>query len=95
MEWLRRACQQPNLAIYTAAQQRQAQLTKPAGALGELETIAMRLASLQQRVVPHIQHVHISVFAADHGVADEGVFRLSTSRYPTNGAELSQWRCGD
>ena len=73
MEWLRHACQQPNLAIYAAAQQRQAQLTKPAGALGELETIAMRLASLQQRVVPHIQHIHISVFAADHGVADEGV----------------------
>ena len=45
MEWLRRACQQPNLAMYTAAQQRQAQLTKPAGALGELETVAMRLAS--------------------------------------------------
>lgn len=73
MEWLRRACQQPNLAMYTAAQQRQAQLTKPAGALGELETVAMRLASLQQRVLPHIQHIHISVFAADHGVAEEGV----------------------
>jgi nicotinate-nucleotide--dimethylbenzimidazole phosphoribosyltransferase len=52
---------------------RQAQLTKPPGALGELEAIAIRLAGLQGRERPAVDKVHISVFAADHGVADEGV----------------------
>jgi len=56
-----------------AAQVRQAQLTKPAGSLGQLETLAITLAAMQGRPLPRIQQPWISIFAADHGVADEGV----------------------
>lgn len=52
---------------------RQAQLTKPPGSLGALEDLAVRLAALQRRPRPRVDRVWISVFAADHGVAAEGV----------------------
>jgi nicotinate-nucleotide--dimethylbenzimidazole phosphoribosyltransferase len=55
------------------ARARQCQLMKPPGALGELETLAITLAALQGRVQPSLERVHISVFAADHGVTEEGV----------------------
>jgi nicotinate-nucleotide--dimethylbenzimidazole phosphoribosyltransferase len=56
-----------------AARLRQVQLTKPPGALGELERIAIRLAGLQGRERPQAGNAWISVFAGDHGVAAEGV----------------------
>ncbi|MFC6669472.1 nicotinate-nucleotide--dimethylbenzimidazole phosphoribosyltransferase [Marinobacterium aestuariivivens] len=59
------------------ARARQQRLTKPAGALGGLEAIAIRLAGLQGRVCPRLERCHISVFAADHGIAAAGV-----SAYP-------------
>ena len=51
--------------------------TKPLGALGRLETIAIRLALLQQSLAPRAESTRICVFAADHGVTEEGV-----SAYP-------------
>ncbi|MHB0916828.1 MAG: nicotinate-nucleotide--dimethylbenzimidazole phosphoribosyltransferase [Thiobacillus sp.] len=60
-------------AARAAALARQAQLTKPPGSLGRLEDIAIQLAAMQGRVLPRIQQPWISIFAADHGVADEGV----------------------
>jgi len=63
----------PDEAMARAAQERQAQLTKPAGALGRLEALAVQLAGLQGRARPAVDHVHIAVFAADHGVTAEGV----------------------
>jgi nicotinate-nucleotide--dimethylbenzimidazole phosphoribosyltransferase len=60
-----------------AALARQARLTKPAGALARLEDLAIRLAAMQGRERPRITRPWISVFAADHGVAAEGV-----SAYP-------------
>ncbi|MFZ1100802.1 MAG: nicotinate-nucleotide--dimethylbenzimidazole phosphoribosyltransferase [Steroidobacteraceae bacterium] len=56
-----------------AARARQGELTKPPGALGDLETLAISFAGWQGRVQPSIERVHISVFAADHGVTEEGV----------------------
>lgn len=56
-----------------AAVARQAQLTKPPGALGQLETIATTLAAMQGTATPRINHIHMTVFAADHGVTREGV----------------------
>jgi nicotinate-nucleotide--dimethylbenzimidazole phosphoribosyltransferase len=47
--------------------------TKPLGALGELERLAARIARIQQRLAPSIAHAETLVFAADHGVAAEGV----------------------
>jgi len=57
----------------TAALARQAVLTKPAGSLGRLEDIAVRLASMQGTEQPRIERPWISIFAADHGVVAEGV----------------------
>ena len=73
MEWLNAPVPTPNAAATEAARVRQAQLTKPPGSLGELEAVAIRLAGLQGREQPRVDKVHISIFAADHGVADEGV----------------------
>jgi nicotinate-nucleotide--dimethylbenzimidazole phosphoribosyltransferase len=51
--------------------------TKPLGALGQLEDVAVRLALLQQTLSPVVERTRVCVFAADHGVTDEGV-----SAYP-------------
>lgn len=56
---------------------RQHVLTKPTGALGRLEQVAIQLAAMQGNARPCIDTVRIVVFAADHGVANEGV-----SAYP-------------
>ncbi|WP_430391281.1 nicotinate-nucleotide--dimethylbenzimidazole phosphoribosyltransferase [Dyella sp. 20L07] len=68
---------EPCFAIDEESKQRardhQAQLTKPPGSLGTLETLAIRLAGLQHTALPSAQQVWISVFAGDHGVAAEGV----------------------
>ncbi len=55
----------------------QGALTKPAGSLGQLESLATLLAAQQGRAMPAIEQLHISLFAADHGVAAQGV-----SAYP-------------
>ncbi|MBX9399998.1 nicotinate-nucleotide--dimethylbenzimidazole phosphoribosyltransferase [Lysobacter sp. BMK333-48F3] len=71
--WWRRACAQPQAEVQAQAQARQGQLTKPPGSLGRLEDLAIRLAGLQGTSTPTVDRVWISVFAADHGVAAEGV----------------------
>lgn len=55
------------------AEARQSQLTKPPGSLGRLEGIAIRLSAMQGSERPSVDKVHISIFAADHGIAAEGV----------------------
>ena len=52
--WWQQACRQPDAAAEAAALARQAQLTKPRGALGALEALAVRLAALQGREKPAI-----------------------------------------
>lgn len=51
--------------------------TKPLGALGRVEGLAIELAVLQRTLTPTIDPARLVVFGADHGVADEGV-----SAYP-------------
>ncbi|MDZ7749256.1 MAG: nicotinate-nucleotide--dimethylbenzimidazole phosphoribosyltransferase [Halofilum sp. (in: g-proteobacteria)] len=63
----------PDEAARAAAQRRQAELTKPPGSLGRLEAVAVQLAALQATSVPRVDPLHVTVFAADHGVAVEGV----------------------
>lgn len=72
-EWVSQPLCPLDHSAESAARERQQSLTKPAGSLGELETIAIRLAAMQGRVLPCAQKVWISVFAGDHGVAEEGV----------------------
>lgn len=71
--WLRTPAKQPDLTIQQAALERQQQLTKPAGSLGLLEDVAVQLASLQASETPSIERIQITVFAADHGIVEEGV----------------------
>lgn len=72
-DWLNNPAAMPDEAARRAAEARQAELTKPPGALGRLEDIAILLAALQGEVQPQMERVHITVFAADHGIAAEGV----------------------
>ncbi len=47
--------------------------TKPIGALGELENTAKKIAKIQQTLTPSLRQPTIAVFAADHGIAKEGL----------------------
>jgi nicotinate-nucleotide--dimethylbenzimidazole phosphoribosyltransferase len=51
----------------------QQHLTKPPHSLGRLEEIANRVVAIQQTLTPHIDPGRIVVFAADHGVTEEGI----------------------
>src|SRR5689334_5765815 len=55
------------------AWERQNCLTKPPGSLGTLEEIACRIAGIQRTLTPRVDHKRIVIFAADHGVTEEGV----------------------
>ncbi|WP_127475971.1 nicotinate-nucleotide--dimethylbenzimidazole phosphoribosyltransferase [Sulfurivermis fontis] len=71
--WLHQPVAAPDESAIAAAQARQGVLTKPPGALGRLEELAVELAGLQRRERPQLERVRVVVFAADHGVAAEGV----------------------
>ena len=64
-------------AFREAALARQAILTKPAGALGALEDVAVWLADVQQSSTPQAGPASAIVFASDHPVSHLGV-----SAYP-------------
>lgn len=71
--WLHTPITPPSTVIEKAALERQAQLTKPPGSLTQLENIAVKLAAQQRNERPQIHRPQISVFAADHGIANKGV----------------------
>lgn len=71
--WYEQAARAPSAIHRQRACERQQQLTKPPGSLGILETCAIELAAMQQRDEPAVDIVSIVIFAADHGVAAEGV----------------------
>ena len=56
-----------------AARERQAQLAKPPGSLGQLEDLSVQLAGITGKVHNKIEKKHLLVFAADNGVVAEGV----------------------
>jgi nicotinate-nucleotide--dimethylbenzimidazole phosphoribosyltransferase len=73
MSWLQQAIIEPCKTSRIAAENRQSQLTKPPGSLGQLEQLAIQLASLQRRPKPQVEKIAISIFVADHGIASENV----------------------
>lgn len=73
MNWTQASSASLNTNTQQAAEAHQSQLTKPAGSLGQLETIAIRLAAMQATEKPQIHKPYIAVFAGDHGIANEGV----------------------
>jgi len=76
-EWITQKCPDISAADRETAVVRQAQLTKPTGALGRLEQLAVELAGLQATERPRAARVPIIVFAGDHGIVAQGV-----SAYP-------------
>jgi len=51
--------------------------TKPLGSLGTLEDLALKISCIQRTLHPKLERKAMFVFAADHGIAEEGV-----SAYP-------------
>ncbi|WP_457551077.1 nicotinate-nucleotide--dimethylbenzimidazole phosphoribosyltransferase [Desulfobacula sp.] len=52
--------------------------TKPLGALGRMEDLAVQMSLIQNDLNPKIQNKSLFVFAGDHGITEEGV-----SAYPS------------
>lgn len=76
---------------------RDAQLTKPSGALGRLETIVEWLAAWQGKGKPSIDRPLVAVFAASHGVVKHGVSafpsdvtRQMRDNFAAGGAAINQ-----
>lgn len=71
--WWLNPCKPIDAQTVEQAQARQQQLTKPAGSLGRLESVAVQLAGIQGQVKPRLDQLWIAIFAGDHGVVAEGV----------------------
>lgn len=69
----------PDDGLAARVQHRLDHLTKPLGSLGRLETLALRLALILGRETPRLHDPQLVVFAADHGLAAQGV-----SAYPSD-----------
>ena len=72
----------PAFAAIDEARRQKAQqhldcLTKPLGSLGQLEAVAAQYVAWREEEAPRIAGKAVYVFAADHGITDEGV-----SAYP-------------
>ena len=65
-------------AVAAAAKRWQDSLTKPAGSLGRLEDLSIRIAAMKGRIDPAVDPGAVFVMAGDHGVCAEGV-----SAYPS------------
>jgi nicotinate-nucleotide--dimethylbenzimidazole phosphoribosyltransferase len=63
----------PDQAAIAAAEARNGQLTKPPGALGRLEQVAVWMAGWQGTEKPQAAKPQIAIFAGNHGVTARGV----------------------
>ncbi|MCV6589116.1 MAG: nicotinate-nucleotide--dimethylbenzimidazole phosphoribosyltransferase [Marinobacterium sp.] len=75
--WFYASAQALNHQVWAEAQARQLQLTRPPGSLGDTEDLVLQLAAMQGEICPQLERIQISLFAADHGIAAQGV-----SAYP-------------
>ena len=64
---------QADLENARLAKNHEAQLTKPPGALGQLETISEWVATWQGNYPPRVERTVVAVFAGNHGVVAQGV----------------------
>ncbi|MTI42059.1 nicotinate-nucleotide-dimethylbenzimidazole phosphoribosyltransferase [Roseibium hamelinense] len=87
----------PDEEAIKAVQARDAQLTKPAGALGKLEDLAEWLAAWSGKPSPTVTRPLVAIFATAHGVADKGVSafpsevnRQMVENFAAGGAAINQ-----
>ncbi len=67
--------EKPGDAIVASLKEKIDCLAKPQGSLGRLETLAIQIGRIQQTLSPELRNPINVIFAADHGIADEGVSR--------------------
>ncbi|WP_424981717.1 nicotinate-nucleotide--dimethylbenzimidazole phosphoribosyltransferase [Maritalea sp. S77] len=84
-------------AAVDAVRERDAQLTKPAGSLGELEKMVEWLARWQEKPTPTLDNPMVAIFAGNHGVVDQGVSAFPSevtqqmvANFTNGGAAISQ-----
>lgn len=63
----------PDSGAQAAAMARNGQLTKPPGALGRLEDVAIWFAGWQGTDRPHLDRPQVIIFAGNHGVVAQGI----------------------
>ena len=72
-EAILKAATGPDSTALDAAEARNGQLTKPPGALGRLEDIAIWYAGWRGEAAPRVTAPQVAVFAGNHGIAARGV----------------------
>lgn len=84
-------------AAVAAVRAREAELTKPVGSLGQLEGLVEFLARWQGRAQPRLDNPMVTIFAANHGVTDQGVSAFPrevtaqmVANFTNGGAAVSQ-----
>ena len=84
-------------AAVAAVRRRDAELTKPAGSMGRLEELVEFLARWQHRQTPRLENPMVTIFAGNHGVADQGVSAFPqevtaqmVANFTNGGAAISQ-----
>lgn len=84
-------------AAVETVRQRDAQLTKPAGSLGQLESLVEHLARWQRRASPKLENPMVAIFAGNHGVVAQGVSAFPqdvtaqmVGNFTNGGAAISQ-----
>ncbi|MGV3576205.1 MAG: nicotinate-nucleotide--dimethylbenzimidazole phosphoribosyltransferase [Devosia sp.] len=84
-------------AAVAAVRRRDAELTKPAGSLGRLEELVEFLARWQHRQTPRLENPMVTIFAGNHGVAEQGVSAFPqevtaqmVANFTNGGAAISQ-----
>lgn len=80
-----------------AVHMRDAQLTKPPGSLGRIEEMVAWLARWQGKAIPTLENPMVAIFAANHGVTDQGVSAFPrdvtaqmVANFTNGGAAISQ-----
>ncbi len=84
-------------AAVAAVQEHDRTLTKPAGSLGAMEELVEFLARWQGRAKPRLDNPMVTIFAANHGVTDQGVSAFPrevtaqmVANFTNGGAAISQ-----
>ncbi|MCF6186658.1 MAG: nicotinate-nucleotide--dimethylbenzimidazole phosphoribosyltransferase, partial [Desulfobulbaceae bacterium] len=79
LDTLLAATQPPEETILPSATRKIDFKTKPLGALGKIERLAVQLSVIQNSLNPAVDKKQMFVFAGDHGVTEEGVSAFPSS----------------